>query len=170
MLRSAFYALTYWAPMLLILLLVLARMAAPFPYGGPDYNQTLEESLITAARERADSGNLYVKVEGGDPSAELLADLNSRKLPATFVPSSLRPQTQFHCPPNTLCGAVVYGASMRDNLLAADLLSMPLWHVALVRVKTPACSAELTLVRARQWHVLSQRTACPVALPGGPTG
>jgi hypothetical protein len=158
MLRSVFYAATYWLPVLLILLIVIARMAAPFPYGGTDYNQTIEESLIAAAKERSDSGDLYVKVDGGDPTADVLADLNSRKLPATFAPWSLRPH--YGCPPNTLCGGVVDGASLRDNFLSADLLSMPLWHVALVRVKTGACSAELTLLRATQWHVLSQRTAC----------
>lgn len=158
MLRSVFYAATYWLPVLLILLIVIARMAAPFPYGGTDYNQTIEESLIAAAKERSDSGDLYVKVDGGDPGADVLADLNSRKLPATFAPWSLRPH--YGCPPNTLCGGVVDGASLRDNFLSADLLSMPLWHVALVRVKTGACSAELTLLRATQWHVLSQRTAC----------
>ena len=158
MLRSAFYAATYWLPVLLILLIVIARMAAPFPYGGTDYNQTIEESLITAAKERSDSGDLYVKVDGGDPSADVLADLNSRKLPATFAPWSVRPH--YSCPPKTLCSGVVDGASLRDNFLSADLLSMPLWHVALVRVKTGACSAELTLFRAAQWHVLSQRTAC----------
>jgi hypothetical protein len=158
MLRSAFYAATYWLPVLIILLIVIARLAAPFPYGGTDYNQTIEESLIAAAKERSDSGDLYVKVDGGDPSADILADLNSRKLPATFAPWSLRPHSR--CPPNTLCGGVVDGANLRDNFLSADLLSMPLWHVALVRVKTGACSAELTLLRAAQWHVLSQRTAC----------
>jgi len=85
MLRHAFYAATYWLPVLLILLIVLARVAAPFPYG----------------------------------------------------------------------------ASLRDNFLSADLLSMPLWHVALVRVKTGSCSAELTLARGNtQWHVISQRATC----------
>ena len=158
MLRSAFYAATYWAPMLLILLIVVARIAAPFPYGGADYNQTIAASLVAAAKERSDTGDLYVKVDSGDPSADVLADLNSRKLPATFAPWSLRPH--YRCPPNTLCGGVVDAASLRDNFLAADLLSMPLWHVALVRVKSGTCSAELTLIRATQWHVLSQRTAC----------
>jgi hypothetical protein len=158
MLRHAFYAATYWLPALLILLIVLARMAAPFPYGGTDYNQTIEESLITAAKERSDSGDLYVRIDGSDPSAEVLADLNSRKLPATFTPWSLRPH--YVCPPQTLCGGVVDGASLRDSFLSADLLSMPLWHVALVRVKGGACSAEFTLLRTTQWHVLSQRTAC----------
>jgi hypothetical protein len=158
MLRSVFYAATYWLPVLIILLIVIARLAAPFPYGGTDYNQTIEESLIAAAKERSDSGDLYVKVDGGDPSADVLADLNSRKLPATFAPWSLRPHSR--CPPNTLCGGVVDDANLRDNFLSADLLSMPLWHVALVRVKAGACSAELTLFRAAQWHVLSQRTAC----------
>jgi hypothetical protein len=157
MLRSAFYAVTYWAPALLILLLVIARVAAPFPVGRADHDQTLEESLITAAKERSDSGSLYVKVDGGDPSADILDNLNSRKLPATFAPWSLRPHSQ--CPPNTLC-TVVSGADRRDNYVAADLLSMPLWHVALVRVKSGMCSAELTLVRTTQWRVLSQRTAC----------
>jgi hypothetical protein len=159
MLRHAFYAATYWLPVLLILLIVLARIAAPFPYGGTDYNQTIEESLITAAKERSDSGSLYVKVDGGDPSADVLADLNSRKLPATFAPWSLRPHSSYSCPPKTICD-IVDGASLRDNFLSADLLSMPLWHVALVRVKGGACSAELTLLRGSQWHVLSQRTAC----------
>lgn len=158
MIKSAFYAATYWAPALLILLIVIARLAAPFPYGGADYNQTIEASLIAAAKERSDSGSLYVKVDGGDPSTEILADLNTRKLPATFAPWSLRPH--YRCPPNTFCGGVVDGASLLDNFLSADLLSMPLWHVALVRVKTGRCSAELTLLRATQWHVVSQRTAC----------
>jgi len=144
MLRSAFYAATYWSPMLLILLIVVARMGAPFPYGGTDYKQTIEESVVAAAKERSDTGDLYVRVDGGDPSADVLADLNSRKLPATFAPWSLRPRS----------------AGMRDNFLAVDLLSMPLWHLALVRVKTGACSAELTLIQTNQWHVLSQRTAC----------
>jgi len=158
MLRTAFYAATYWAPALIILLLVIARLAAPFPYRGADYNQTIEESLIAAAKERSDIGDLYIKVDGSDPSDAVLAELNSHKLPATFAPWSLRPH--YRCPPNTVCGGVVDGASMRDNFLSADLLSMPLWHVALVRVKTGTCSAELTLIRASQWHVLSQRTAC----------
>jgi hypothetical protein len=158
MIRSAFYAVTYWAPALLILLIVIARMAAPFPYGGTDYNQTIEASLIAAAKERSDSGYLYVMVDGGDPSTEILADLNSRKLPAKFAPWSIRPH--YRCPPNTHCGGVVDGASLLDNFLSADLLSMPLWRVALVRVKTGSCSAELTLLRAAQWHVVSQRTAC----------
>lgn len=157
MLRSAFYAATYWLPALLILLIVLARLAAPFPYGVDDYSQTIEESLIAASKERSDSGALYVKVDGGDPSADVLADLNSRKLPATFEPWSLRPHG---CFPNTPCDRVANGASLRDDFLSADLLSMPLWHVALVRVKTGACSAELTLLRATQWHVITQRTAC----------
>jgi hypothetical protein len=158
MLRSAFYAATYWLPALIILLIVIARLAAPFPYGGADYNQTIEESLISAAKERSDSGDLYVKVDGSDPSADVLADLNSRKLPVTFAPWSLRPHNS--CPPHTPCGGVVDRANLRDNFLSADLLSMPLWHVALVRVNAGACSAELTLLRAAQWHVLSQRTAC----------
>jgi len=148
MLRSVFYAATYWLPALLILMIVIARLAAPFPYGGIDYNQTIEESLTVAAKERSDSGALYVKVDGADPSADILADLNGRKLPATFTPWSLR-----H-------GGVVNGTDPRDNFLSADLLSMPLWHVALVRVKSRTCSAELTLVNANQWHVVSQRTAC----------
>ena len=157
MLRSAFYAATYWLPALLILLIVLARLAAPFPYGAADYSQTIEESLIAATKERSDSGALYVKIDGGDPSADVLAELNSRKLPATFAPWSARPH--YSCPPKTLCN-VVDGASLRDDFLSADLLSMPLWHLALVRVKSGACSAELTLLRATQWHVISQRTAC----------
>jgi hypothetical protein len=103
MLRSVFYAATYWLPVLLILLIVIARMAAPFPYGGTDYNQTIEESLIAAAKERSDSGDLYVKVDGGDPSADVLADLNSRKLPATFAPWSLRPH--YGCPPTLFAAA-----------------------------------------------------------------
>jgi hypothetical protein len=49
MLRSVFYAATYWLPVLLILLIVIARMAAPFPYCGTDYDQAIEESLIAAA-------------------------------------------------------------------------------------------------------------------------
>lgn len=156
MLRTAFYAVTYWAPVLVILLIIGARLAAPFPYKGSDYNQTLEESLVTAAKERSDSGNLYVRIDGDDPSAELLADLNNRKLPANFVPGSQRSATP--CPPNTPCRGVV--GNLRDDLLSADLLSMPLWHVALVRVKGGGCSAEFTLVLGSQWHVLSQRTAC----------
>jgi hypothetical protein len=159
MLRHAFYAVTYWLPVLLILLIVIARVAAPFPYGGLDYNQTIEESLITAAKERSDSGDLFVKVDGGDPNADVLADLNSRKLPATFAPWSLRPHSSYNCPPRALCN-VVDGASLRDNFLSAEFLSMPLWHVALVRVKGGACLAEMTLLRTGQWHVLSQRTAC----------
>jgi hypothetical protein len=158
MLRSVFYAATYWLPALLILFMVIARLAAPFPYGGIDYNQTIAESLIVAAQERSDSGDLYVKVDGADPSADVLADLNSRELPASFTPWSLRQRNR--CPPNGRCAGVVDGTDLRDNFLSAELLSMPLWHVALVRVKSRACSAELTLIRATQWHVLSQRTAC----------
>ena len=116
--------------------MVIARLAAPFPYGGIDYNQTIAESLSVAAKERSDSGDLYVKVDGADPSADILTDLNSRKLPATFAPWSLR-----H-------GGSVKGTDPRDNFLSADLLSMPLWHVALVRVKSRTCSAELALVNA----------------------
>src|ERR1700755_1056226 len=117
MLRLVFYAATYWLPALVILLIVIARLAAPFPYGGIDYNQTIAESLSVAAKERSDSGDLYVKVDEADPSADILADLNSRKLPATFAPWSLRN------------AGSVKGTDPRDNFLSADLLSMPLWHV-----------------------------------------
>ncbi len=158
MLRSVFYAATYWLPALLILFIVLARMAAPFPYSGADYNQTIEESLVVAAKQRSDSGDLYVKVDGADPSAEILADLNSRKLPATFAPWSLRQHDL--CPQNGRCDSAVHSTDTRDNFLSADLLSMPLWNVALVRVKSRACTSEVTLIHATQWHVISQRTAC----------
>jgi hypothetical protein len=158
MLRATFYAASYWAPVLLILLLVMARVAAPFPYRGADYSRAIEASLIAAAEERADSGNLYVKVDGVDPSAEVLADLNSRKLPATFVPWSLRPH--FQCAPNRVCSGAASDEGPPDNFLIANILTMPLWHVALVRVNTSACSAEFTLLRATQWHSLSQRTTC----------
>ena len=160
MLRSAFHAVAYWAPVLIICLAVGARAAAPFPYGSANSAQTLTESVVAVARELADKSDLYVKVDGGDPSAEILTDLNSHKLPLNFAPWSARSPDQDHC--RALAGgAVVIGTCMRDNFLAADLLSMPLWHVALVRVKTAACSAELTLVQGvDQWHVVSQRTAC----------
>jgi hypothetical protein len=159
MLRIAFYAVTYWAPAAVILLTVAARAAAPFPYDGKDYNQTVEESLIAVSHELSDKSDLYVKIDGVDPSAAVLTDLNSRSLPATFVPWSTRSSSQDHCRQPTL-GAPVVGACMQDNFLSADLVSVPLWHVALVRVKTAACTAELTLVRGDQWHVLSQRAAC----------
>jgi hypothetical protein len=158
MIRTAFYAVTYWAPALVILLLVLARVAAPFPYVGPDYNQTIQASLIAAAKERADRGTVYVKVDGADPSAEILADLTNSKLPATFTPWSLRPHAI--CPPKTVCGGVVDGQSMLDNSMSADLLSIPLWGLASVRVKAGRCVAEFTLLRAIEWRVVSQRTAC----------
>jgi hypothetical protein len=70
MLRTAFYALTYWAPAVLILLTVVARATAPFPYGGKDYNQTVEESLIAVSRQLSDKSDLYVKIDGLDPSTE----------------------------------------------------------------------------------------------------
>ena len=159
MLRTVFYTLTYWAPAVLILLTVVARAAAPFPYGGKDYNQTVEESLVAVSRQLSDKSDLYVRVDGIDPSAEILADLNNRKLPPTFVPWSTRSPAQDHCRALTAQPGVT-GACMRDNFLSADLLSMPLWHVALVRVKTAACTAELTLVQGGEWHVLSQRAAC----------
>jgi hypothetical protein len=155
--RTLFYATTYWTPALLILLIVIARMAAPFPYGGTDYDRAIEESLIAAAKQRSDSGYVYVKVDGSDPSTDILSDLNSHKLTATFAPWSLRPHSQ--CPPNHICGGTV-GPELLDNFLSADLLSVPLWRLALVRIRTGSCSAELTLFRATQWHVLSQRTAC----------
>ena len=157
MMRSAFYAATYWAPTLFVLLLVIARVAAPFPYAGADYTQAMEESLVAAVKERSDSGYVYVKLDGNDPGADFLTDLNSHKLPATFAPLSLRPP--YRCPANARCGAL-NRANLSDNVISADLLSMPLWHVALVRVKTASCSAELTLFRATQWHVVTQRTAC----------
>jgi hypothetical protein len=160
MLKTIFYALTYWAPALLICLAVAARAAAPFPYGGADYTQSVAASLISVARELSDKGDRYVRVDGHDPSADILTELNSRKLPSTFVPWSGRSPKQDHCraaAPDT----VVAGACMQDNFLSADLLSMPLWHVALVRVTTAACTAELTVVRGpTQWHVLSQRAVC----------
>jgi hypothetical protein len=160
MLKNVFYALTYWAPVLLVCLAVGARAAAPFPYRGPDYTQTVTESLIAVARELSDKSDLYVKVDGHDPSADLLTELNSRRLPLTFAPWSARLPKQDHCRPSAPDTEVV-GACMQDNFLSADFLSMPLWHVALVRVKTAACSAELTLVHgATQWHVVSQRAVC----------
>jgi hypothetical protein len=160
MLRSAFHAVAYWAPVLIICLAVGARAAAPFPYGSANSTQTLTESVIAVARELSDKSDLYVKVDGGDPSADILTELNSRKLPLNFAPWSARSPDQDHC--RALAGgAVVIGACMRDNFLSADLLSIPLWHVALVRVKTAACSAELTLVQgAALWHVVSQRATC----------
>jgi hypothetical protein len=158
MLKNVFYALTYWAPALLICLVVGARAAAPFPYGGADYTQSVAESLIGVAHELSDKGDLFVRVDGRDPSADLLTDLNSRKLPSTFAPWSARSPKQDHC--RAAADTVVAGGCMQDNFLSADFLSMPLWHVALVRVKTAACTAELTLVRATQWHVLSQRAVC----------
>jgi hypothetical protein len=160
MLRSLFHAVTYWAPALLICLAVGARAAAPFPYGGTDYTQTVAESLIVISRELSDKSDLYVQVDGRDPSTDVLTELNSRKLPPTFAPWSARSPKQDRCR-SSPAGAVVVGACMQDNFLSADLLSMPLWHVALVRVKTAACTAELALVRgATQWHVVSQRAVC----------
>jgi hypothetical protein len=160
MLRSVFHAVTYWAPALLICLTVGARAAAPFPYRGPDYTQTVAESLFVIARELSDKSDLYVKVDGRDPGADILTELNSRKLPPTFVPWSARSPKQDHC--RVLAAdAEVGGACMQDNFLSADRLSIPLWHVALVRVKTAACTAELALVRGvTQWHVVSQRAVC----------
>jgi hypothetical protein len=159
MLKTVFYALTYWAPALLICLAVGARAAAPFPYGGADYTQSVAESLIGVAHELSDKGDLYVRVDGHDPSADLLTELNSRKLPSTFAPWSARSPAQDHCRA-VAADTVAVSGCMRDNFLSADFLSMPLWHVALVRVKTAACAAELTLVRGTQWHVLSQRAVC----------
>ena len=161
MLRTLFHAVFYWAPALLICAVVGARAAAPFPYGSADYTQTLTESLIKSAHELSGRSNLYVKVGGADPSVEMLADLNSRKLPLTFAPWSARSPKQDHC--RALGeGATANAICMADNFLAADLLSMPLWHVALVRVKTAACTAEMTLVQGSTlWHVVSQRTNCP---------
>ncbi len=159
MLRTLFYAATYWAPAVLILVAVLARVAAPFPYNGTEYNQAIGEGLIKVASELSDRSNLYVQVDGRDPGSDILMELNSRHLPATFVPWSTRSPAHDHCRTSTLNTAGV-GACMQDNFLSAELLSMPLWHVALVRVKSAACTAELTLVRGAQWHVLSQRAAC----------
>jgi hypothetical protein len=160
MLRSVFYAITYWAPVLLICLVVGARAAAPYPYGGTDYNQSVTESLVAVAHELSDRSDLYVKVDGRDPSTDILTELNSRKLPAAFVPWSTRSRNLDHC---RALGADtrVVGRCMQDNFLSADLLSIPLWHVALVRVNTAACTAELTLLRGTsQWHVVSQRASC----------
>jgi hypothetical protein len=159
MLKSVFHAVTYWVPALLICLVVGARAAAPFPYGGADYTQSVAESLIGVARELSDKGDLYVSVDGRDPSADMLTELNSRKLSSTFAPWSARSPKQDHCRAAAADTAVA-GGCMQDNFLSADFLSMPLWHVALVRVKTAACAAELTLVRGTQWHVLSQRAVC----------
>jgi hypothetical protein len=160
MLRSAFHAVAYWAPVLIICLAVGARAAAPFPYRSTDSTQTLSESVITVAHELSDKSDIYVKVDGSDPSADILTELNGRRLPLNFAPWSARSPNNDHC--RALAGgAVVIGTCMQDNFLSADLLSMPLWHVALVRVKTAACSAELTLVQgAAQWHVVSQRATC----------
>ena len=159
MLRNVFHAVAYWAPVLIILLAVGARAAAPFPYAAADYNQTVAESVTAVVKQLSDKNGLYVKVDDHDPSPELLADLNGRKLAPTFAPWSARSPKEDHC--RTLGGGVVSGGCLRDNFVTADLLSMPLWHVALVRVKTGSCSAELTLARGNtQWHVISQRATC----------
>jgi hypothetical protein len=150
----------YWAPALLICLFIAARVMAPFPYYGTNYAQPLVTSLNAVAQQMAYRNEIYVKVDGRDPGAEILKDLNGRQLPATFTPWSARSAAQDHCRTSTFNGTVS-GACMRDNFLSADFLSMPLWHVALVRVQTAACSAELTLVRgAAQWHVFSQKALC----------
>jgi hypothetical protein len=160
MLKAVFYALTYWAPALLLCLVIGARVAAPYPYDGPEYTQSVAEGLTMVARELADKRELYVKVDGHDPGTDLLADLNSRNLPATFSSWSARPAGRDRCPTSIMNPAAT-GACMQDNFLAADFLSMPLWHVALLRVKTAACTAELTVVHgATRWHVLSQRAVC----------
>lgn len=160
MLKLAFHTLMYWVPTLLICLLIAARVLAPFPYDGADSTPPVEESLNSVTRQMAYQNDLYVQVDGRDPSAEVLADLNNRQLPAKFEPWSARSPALDHCRASTF-NATPVGTCMRDNFLSADLLSMPLWHVALVRVQTAGCAAELTLVRgAAQWHVLSQRSLC----------
>ena len=160
MFKTLFHASMYWAPMLLVCLLIAARVLAPFPYNGADYTEPLVASLNAVAQESAYRNELYVKIDGHDPSPEILADLNGRQLPATFSAWSARSTAYDHCRPSTF-NEPVLGACMRDNFLSADFLSMPLWHVALVRVKTAACSAELTLFRgATLWHVMSQKSVC----------
>jgi hypothetical protein len=160
MLKNLFHAATYWAPALLICVLIGARLAAPFPYGGPDFTQSVTESLSSVARELSYRNEVYVKVDGGDPGAEILTELNDRKLPPTFSPWSARSPDRDHCRPTILATAPAAGC-MLDNFLAADFLTMPFWHVALVRVKSAGCTAELTVVRGvTRWHVMSQRATC----------
>jgi hypothetical protein len=150
----------YWAPVLIICVAVGARAAAPFPYGNTDTTQTLTASLTTVVHELQDKSTVYVMIDGSDPSAELLTALNSRNEPPTFAPGKTRSLEVARCRENAK-GGVIFGNCLQDNFLSADLLSMPLWHVALVRVKTVACTAELALIQGTiQWHVVSQRTIC----------
>jgi len=159
MLRSLFYAATYWAPALLVLLGVAARAAAPYPYDGVIYGAAIEASLVSVARTLHDTNNLYVRVEGRDPSPQMLMGLNSGKSSALFVPWSSRSPKRDRCVTSTR--DPIDASCMEDNFLSANFLSMPLWHVALVRVNTAACAAELTLVLGpNQWHVVSQRSMC----------
>ncbi len=160
MLRNTFHALAYWAPMLIIFLAVGGRAAAPFPYGSADVTAILTVGVSAVARELNDRSTVYVTVDGSDPSTDLIAALNRRNGPPLFAPGKTRSLEVDRCRAVGK-GMVIVGRCLQDNLLSADLLSMPLWHVALVRVKSLACTAELTLVQGvDQWHVLSQRTAC----------
>jgi hypothetical protein len=160
MLRNAFHAVMYWAPVLIICAAIGARAAAPYPYGSKDTAQILTESLTVVARELQDKGTVYVTVDGSDPDTDLLTTLNSRPGAPAFTPGKARSLELEHCRV-TPRGGLVVGSCMQDNFLSAELLSMPLWHVALVRVKTAGCTAELTLAQGNtDWHVLSQRTSC----------
>jgi hypothetical protein len=162
MLRNAFHAITYWVPALIICLAIGARAAAPFPYGSTATHQILTESLVAVAHELQDKSTVYVTVDGSDPSADFLTVLNSRTAPTVFAPGKPRSLEVEGCRmPATHPGMVVVSSCLQDNFLSADLVSMPLWHVALVRVTTVACTAELVLVQGNaQWHVMSQRTSC----------
>jgi hypothetical protein len=160
MFRNVFHALFYWAPTLVVCLAVAARAAAPYPYDPKDSAPVLIESMSVISSELADKSALYVRVDGADPNADFLSELNSRKLQPIFAPWSARSAEHDRCR-TAGNGAAVVGACMHDNFLWAEMLSMPLWHVALVRVKTAACTAELTLLQgAAQWHVVSQRSIC----------
>jgi hypothetical protein len=129
MLRNAFHALAYWTPALIICLAVVARAAAPFPYHEADYAQPVIESLVAVTKQRSDKDTLYIKVDGGDPSAAILTELNSRKLPPTFAPWSTRSPKEDHC---RALGGPPSGISCRSERPAASRLArfVPLLSVS----------------------------------------
>ena len=160
--RSVLSSFARWATgflSLIAVLLILARIYAPWPLDGNEVEQATTEALRWSLRNSShDDKPLFVSIDGIDPSADVLKDISRSANGRALKPISQRANTEDKC--STQGDTLPAFACKVDDFVVAHLITMPLWHVAIVNLQTAACFEELSLIKLASWHVISRRWGC----------
>jgi hypothetical protein len=141
-----------------VLILVAMRIFAPWPLDGAESKQAAIAVAVTALADLQQEGQtVYLSFDGRDLDEQTLQGIRLVVRGINVRSVSERTHGNDRCSPPE----PALGACRSDDFLDVNFLSMPLWHVGLVRSSTAACQSEFTLLKGfLRWHVISHRWLC----------